>query len=99
MILFAHVDDDQQATGIGGVWLLIYSEGVMGDDAGPAADAVEPAAHPASSAANSTSVPSSYQYDTSGMTELSLLTDEVLLSFKCSLSAFHCCSYCGDVSN
>jgi len=67
------------------VALLMCSEGVIGNDtgtAGPAADAVEAVTQPASAAAaNSKSVPpSSYQYDTSGMTELSLLTDEVVHS-------------------
>lgn len=57
----------------------LATDGVTDDDtgtAGPAADTVEVATQPASSTANSTSVPSSYQYDASGMTELSLLTEE-----------------------
>jgi len=53
----------------------------MNNDTGtacPPADAAEAATQLASATANSTSLPpSSYQYDTSGMTELSLLTDEV----------------------
>jgi len=68
------------------------SDGVTDDDtgtAGPAADAVEVATQPASFTANSTSMPSSSQYDASGMTELSLLTDEVIHR-RCWHNAFHC---------
>ena len=62
--------------------LLMCSDGVVGDDTvGLAADSVVAVAtQPASATVNNAaSVPSSsLQYDTSGMTELSLLTDEVL---------------------
>lgn len=58
------------------VCVLMSSDGVMADDVNNAVPADTEHVDSESHNSNATSVPS-YQYDSSGMTELSLATDEV----------------------